>query len=385
MALSKKSTVKILSSLDEEPKLRFFPWEIDVRNAAAAMCRTITPRGLLSVTLSDAQWAAYPANVSVDPQGQIVIAARFVPPVHIEVLGTMTSPELFVAKTSNDQLLEWITAEEALKQAIVESLGPVVRQIMKDPAEGFTLMSIRTIMDKVRAKFGRMRSNTKTNLEEKLNARLPSTDAFDTHISTMRENFNTSVVGGHPIQEYDRVEYLRKSVAGHVLIDQTLRQFDFQHPDESQHRFEDIVSYIEDHLPNLQSANNIAAQATAHIMTSEAYLTLEAEVKSLKAAAQDQKKRSGGKGKGKNGKQKKQRQNRTRGDKSGKGEKGGDPAKDDKPLKYCHAHGSQRTHTSSECKLMAADTARFTKAMRQAKDSNQPPGGSTKVLGQQLE
>ncbi len=120
-------------------------------------------------------------------------------------------------------------------------------------------------------------------------------------------------------------------------------------------------------------------------MTSEAYLTLEAEVKSLKAAAQERKKRSGGKGKGENGQQKKQRQNRTKGDKSGKGEKGGDPARDDKPLKYCHAHGSQCTHTSSECKLMAADTARFTKAMRPAKDPNQPPGGSTKVLGQQLE
>ncbi len=92
MALSKKSTVKILSSLDEEPKLRFFPWEIDVRNAAAAMCRTITPRGLLSVALSDAQWDAYPENVSVDSQGQIIIAARFVHSVHIEVLGTMTSP-----------------------------------------------------------------------------------------------------------------------------------------------------------------------------------------------------------------------------------------------------------------------------------------------------
>jgi hypothetical protein len=117
----------------------------------------------------------------------------------------------------------------------------------------------------------------------------------------MRENFNTSVVGGHPIQEDKRVEYLRKSVSGHVLIDHTLRQFDFQHPDESRHQFEDIVTYIEDHLLNLKSANNMAAQATANIMMSEAYLTLEAENKSLKAAAQGQNKCSGGKGKVENG------------------------------------------------------------------------------------
>ena len=53
-----------------------------------------------------------------------------------------------------------------------------------------------------------------------------------------------------------------------------------------------------------------------------------------------------------------------------------------KPLKYCHAHGSQNTHTSSECKMMDADKARFSAAMRTAKDPENPPGGSTKVLGQ---
>ena len=69
----------------------------------------------------------------------------------------------------------------------------------------------------------------------------------------------------------------------------------------------------------------------------------------------------------------KQKRNRARGDKE---------KSKDKPLLYCHAHGSQPSHTSSECKLMAADTAQFTTAMRNAKDANHPAGGCTKVLGQ---
>ena len=54
-----------------------------------------------------------------------------------------------------------------------------------------------------------------------------------------------------------------------------------------------------------------------------------------------------------------------------------------KTLHYCHAHGSQHTHKSSECKLMAADKDRFTAVMRNAKDPEHPAGGSTKVLGQE--
>ncbi len=88
-------------------------------------------------------------------------------------------------------------------------------------------------------------------------------------------------------------------------------------------------------------------------MASEAYLTLEAENKTLKEKQtkhdQDQnnrKRRKGGKGKGKNKKNKKGNR-----DKCDKG----------------NASGNK---------------ARFNAAMRSSKDPNNPPGGSTRVLGQ---
>jgi hypothetical protein len=121
-------------------------------------------------------------------------------------------------------------------------------------------------------------------------------------------------------------------------------------------------------LPNLKNASKVAAQATANIMTSEVYLTLEAENKVLKASLQQSSgknnKRRGGKGKAK-------------GDKSNnKGDRGNKKSKvshdQTKALKYCHAHGHQNTHKSSEFKLMDADKSRFSVAMRNAKNAETP-------------
>jgi hypothetical protein len=44
---------------------------------------------------------------------------------------------------------------------------------------------------------------------------------------------------------------------------------------------------------------------------------------------------------------------------------------------------NQHSHISSECKLLAGDKQKFNAAMRRATGPNQPPGGSTKVNGQQ--
>ena len=369
---TKKTTTEILTTLDEEPRVNFFPWELDVRNSAAASCKTLCRTGLLSSVLTTEQWADYPTNITTDAQGNVTITPRYVPQPYIQLNDQMSNVALMVARTSNEQTLEWITGEETLKAAIVKSLGRVIRQIIRDPKNGFTLMTISDIMDKVRARYGRMRKTTKNSLAERMTARLASSDQFDTHVSNLRENFVISDIGGHPIQADKQVDILKESLSGHPLIEKILQQFDFEDKDELLHSFEGIVAFVEDHLPNLQESSRMSARITADIMASEAYTTLEAENKKLNAAqTQPQsKKRKGGKGKGKNKSPKKNRGNTT--DK-------------ERPLKYCHAHGIQHTHTSSECKLMAGDKTRFTSSMCSAKDPSNPPGGSTKVLGQEAQ
>jgi hypothetical protein len=137
------------------------------------------------------------------------------------------------------------------------------------------------------------------------------------------------------------------------------------------------VNYISDHLPNLQSAAKASTQATDNIMASDTYITLQAVNKAFKehhAKGGKNKRRKRKDGKGGKGKGKKQQKgNRTNGELA-----------PERTLKYCYAHGTQHTHThtTQECKLMAGDKDRFTAAMCNAKEPENPPGGSTKVLAQ---
>jgi hypothetical protein len=229
-------------------------------------------------------------------------------------------------------LLEWINDEEALKQAIIKSLGRVVRQVTKSPIDGFTLMTIMDIMDKVRARYGRMQTDTRAQLDERMKTRISQTETFDTHLSNLTENYAISEIGGYPIAQDKQVKIFRTSVYGNPLIANALESFDLKFPDVRTHTFAAITEYVIDHLPNLQNASKEAARATASIMTSEVYLTLEAENKKLKATQATQatqastKKRKNGKGKGK-GKPGKNKKNRANGDKG-----------PEKTKLYCYAH-----------------------------------------------
>ena len=69
--------VEILTTLDEDPHVVFFPWEMEVQDIAAGMAKSIHPNGLLSAVLTDEQWAAYPGNTTVDQNGQPQVVARY--------------------------------------------------------------------------------------------------------------------------------------------------------------------------------------------------------------------------------------------------------------------------------------------------------------------
>ena len=143
----------------------------------------------------------------------------------------MSSADLYVAKAANDERLQWVTHEEALKTAIVTSLGLVVRQIIQHPIDGFTLMSIRDILASVRTKYGRMRTDTRKALNARMTTRLVATENCDTHVSNLRELFSISTLGGHLVPEDERVEILKESLSGHPIIAQAVSQYDFLHPD----------------------------------------------------------------------------------------------------------------------------------------------------------
>ena len=63
-------TVEILTTLEEDPHVNFFPWEMDIHDTAASLAKSLHPNGLLSAVLTDEQWATYPGNTVTDANGQ---------------------------------------------------------------------------------------------------------------------------------------------------------------------------------------------------------------------------------------------------------------------------------------------------------------------------
>jgi hypothetical protein len=181
--------------------------------------------------------------------------------------------------------MDWINGEEALKTAIEISLGRVVSQVVRCPTDDFTLMSILDIMAAVRARYGLMQKDTRASLEARMTVRLQSTQTFDAHLSNLAQQLVISQIGGFPVNQDEKVRIFRESVFGHPLIAKALKKYDFDFPDSRTQTFESVSVYVLLNLPNLQDASRAAERATANIMTSEAYLTLEAENKKTQVFA----------------------------------------------------------------------------------------------------
>ena len=369
--------MEILTTMDEDPHVVFFPWEMEVQDIAAGMAKSIHPNGLLSTVLTDEQWAAYPGNTTVDQNGQPQVVARYQPPAYVDIDDTMSNTALYVAKASNDRLQTWIDATETLKRALIKSLGKVVRQIIKDKKVRFQQMSVSDLVTKVRTRFGNMQRDTQLTLTERMATLLPTLDGFDTHVSNLQDMYDISENAGYPVDAKRQVEIFRESVCAQPLVGKLLETFDLKFPDAKTVSFEQVTAYLTLHLPNLKHSQMTATRASANLLAATAYSTLEAESKRLtaeneklkrKRAANDKRSKKGKKGQGKG----KGARNAASGARTG----------DTATLKYCHGHGYQPSHTSAECKLLAADKAKFTAAMRAATGPNNPPGGSTKVNGQ---
>jgi hypothetical protein len=274
--------VEILTTLAEDPHVMFFPWQLDVHDTAAGMAKSIHLNGLLSEILTPEQWAAYPGNTIVDAQGQPQIAPRYTPPQYVEINNNMTSVELYVAKANNDKLQLWIDSTEALKRAVIKSLGKVVRQNIQEVRYLFQRMSVTDILARVTARYGQMQKDTRADLKERMLTTLPTTDGLDTHISNLKEMFEISNTAGFPVDEKDKVDTFRETVCGHPMLVKILETFDFDFPDARHVTFLQLTDYLTLHVPHLRHAQITATRAHANLVAATAYAALESESKKLR-------------------------------------------------------------------------------------------------------
>jgi hypothetical protein len=117
---TKASSIEIHNTLDDLPHETFGAWESEIQDIASGMATAIHPRGLLSLVLTDPQWVSYPGN-TVIVNGAPQTASRYQPLAHVDLVATMTSQEILVAKEINETRRSWTDLTTSLKRAITKS------------------------------------------------------------------------------------------------------------------------------------------------------------------------------------------------------------------------------------------------------------------------
>ena len=388
MPSTQETQLRIRQTLDVDPEINFINWELNIQDVAAATARSVHARGLLSLVLNPTQWDTHVSNVTTDDQGQNVIAQRYTPPEFTEIAAEMSPTEITVSRMRNKTRDDWMNAEQNLKLAIMDSVGETIRHIIAPPPFLFQNMTILDIIEEFRNIYGKTTRHTVKRIKEILSEKLDHVRNLRTHVAKMRNAFTISTSAGIPVDEFRRVELLRDSIIGHHQMVKILMDYDHDFPELQTHTFARMSAYLELHLPNVVShddatkAHGLSTQIndkpgddillSMNAAQVTAYLALQDEVKKLR----------------KNRRNRSKRQHRKSEENSNSDDETDRPYKkhhkndsDPRPEKYCWCHGIQRSHTSPECKVMAADKERFTTQMRNATKSTSPPGGSTRKHG----
>ncbi len=91
--------LSIKQTLDTDPEINFINWELNVQDVASTSGRTIAgDQGLLGLVLNTAQWESHALNISVNDEGQQVIAQRYAAPAYVELDFNMSATEITIAK-----------------------------------------------------------------------------------------------------------------------------------------------------------------------------------------------------------------------------------------------------------------------------------------------
>jgi hypothetical protein len=248
------TTLTIKQTLDIDPEINFINWELNVQDVASTTGRTIAGvQGLLGLVLNAAQWNAHALNISVNDEGLQVIAQRYAAPAYVKLDAGMSATEITIGKARNKTRKDWMIAEQNLKRAMMDSVGPTIRHIIAPPPLGFQNMTPIDIINAVRATYGKTTTRTVRRLDEILAEKLDNVGNFKTHAAKMQNAFSIGTASGIPMDELTRIKLLRTSILGHHVMDKLFEGYDHDYPEFLQQTFACLCDYLNTHLPNAES------------------------------------------------------------------------------------------------------------------------------------
>ena len=256
---TKEDQFTIATTLDEDPEINFFTWKLNIEDVAAGAATLIEPTGLLTVVMTDEEWAAYPANTvavaaTANAPATTAITGRPTEPTHKPITAGMTGPTIAINRYANERHETWHNAKEQLKAAIIRSLGDTLSTTIGPPPNGFKMMTIRTILEQVALKYATIDWTSLDKMEDIMVTPLDNVMLLDAHLTRLTRHINMSVAAGFNVEEYRRVKIFRQSVQHHPQIAKTLESYDKDHPNPLHNTFAAITQHVKTQLPPILSA-----------------------------------------------------------------------------------------------------------------------------------
>jgi hypothetical protein len=369
----------IKQTLDTDPEINFINWELNVQDVASTTGRTISgDQGLLDLVLNPAQWNAHALSISINDEGLQVIAPRYAAPAHVELDADMMATQITIAKARNKTREDWMIAEQNLKRAMMAydqaHHCPPTIIFSEHDAHRHHQRDASALWEN-----NDPHGRTARRLDEILAEKMDNLRNFKTHTAKMQNAFSIGTTAGIlPIDELARVKLLRTSILGHHVMEKLIEGYDHDYPEFLQQTFANLCEYLKTHLSNAESrdtdtkAHGLSVQQKGRF-EDDILLPMNADQITAYLAATGEAKRW-----------KKNKRSQQSSTASSSDDDSEQPEKRQRVELYCFWHGTQYSHTSMECKVMAADKNCFTHAMRNATNAKSLPGGSFRKHGAQL-
>ena len=333
-------------SLADQPSQNYHSWLQHICDVASSLCAHIFPYGLLFLvipqalymTFPDAADIPYPAPVKPD-----------------QPAGGAGGGTVAIYKEAFENWQQFKLNMQALRAAIIESLGAAIRRSQINAVTGIIVHNTNAIMANIAAVYGVVTSADLTQLRAELAMPLLGTDhtTFTAHGAQFTEKLAIITRAGQPLAHWDQEHIFLQTCSAFAPVTDANQRYIQANPILANRTLAAMIAHTTAQLVNIPVAAAGYANAATATTIDPAFV---AAVAAALAAPQGQQHPAG---------------NAARRQASG----GAAPAQS-RPRMYCYHHG-YLGHKGSKCKHMLADRIKFTQAMLDADFPGRVPGGHT--------
>ena len=335
-------------SLAERPSQNYHQWFKHICTVAASLCAHLYPHGLLFLVLPQATYMTFP-----DVGDQYPVPAQPERPV-----GAATATNLAIYKETYENWQQFRLNMQALRAAIIESLGDAIRRSQLDLATGIILHNTNTIMANIKAAYGIITSADLTQIRAELAKPLLGSDhtTFTAHGAEFTENVAIVARSGQPLAYWDQENIFLETCSGFVAVNDSNQRYIQANPVLTNRTLAALITHTTQQLVNIPVGATGYANAATVAAIDPNHPAFKAAVAAAVAAHMGQQ--------------------RPAGSAARRQAPGGAAPAQSRPRMYCYHHG-YLGHKGSKCKHMLADRTAFTQAMLDADFPGRVPGGHT--------